>query len=92
MDQTGHSLESAMVESRWRTIRNLLKRDRRRIIEEVDRNPQPIAGSDLQFSHLLEQRTAIQEELHRFHEHDDVRRSMSRLDEFARSSSFMDDR
>ena len=91
MKQTGSASESAMAESRYVRIRGLLERYRQRIIEEIGNYPQPIAGCDEQFSHLLEQQTAIHEELCRLQENGELRCSMSRLNEFVRSSRFVDE-
>lgn len=40
-------------------LRGRLERERRRIAGEIGGYPRPIAGCDVQFNHLLEQRTKV---------------------------------
>jgi hypothetical protein len=83
------------VESAWECIKHHLECERRRICEEIKTYPRPIPACDVQFNALLEERTGIYEELRRMHEV--CRESVScndavmMLDDFIRSSSFLDD-
>lgn len=69
---------------------------RRRTAEEIHNYPSPIAGCDLQFNHLLQQRTEIAAELHRLAQISERRARVGEyaeaLDEFLRSCTCIDER
>ncbi|HXF53866.1 MAG TPA: hypothetical protein VNK52_07060 [Hyphomicrobiaceae bacterium] len=68
---------------------------RRRTSEEIHSYPSPIAGCDAQFNHLLEQRTAIVDELQRLQKlaevRADTRRYVQALDDFLENCMFLDE-
>ena len=76
-------------------IRGYLEDIKSQIYEELRQYPQPIAGCDLQYQHISEERDRISRELGRL---DDVcRESFTRrdyikaIDEFIRSSTYIQD-
>jgi hypothetical protein len=86
---------SASAELVGKRIRDLLDTARHRINEEIRTYPRPIAGCDLQFNHLLEERTGIADEVARLHEDLERARAGSEplegLKEFIRSSAYLDE-
>ena len=49
----------------WQEIHDQLQKKQQEIIDEIRTYPPPIPACDAQFNYLLEQRTAIQQELRR---------------------------
>jgi hypothetical protein len=84
----------ASAESVAKRIRGLLEAAKHRIHEEIRTYPRPIAGCDLQFNHLLEERAGLADEVARLHE--DLERArggsepLELLKEFIRSSACLD--
>ena len=68
---------------------------RLRTSEEIHNYPPPIAACDLQFNHLLEQRTNIAEQLRRLAQIGQARARRAEyaeaIDEFLRSCAFIDE-
>jgi hypothetical protein len=60
--------KSALVESVWRQVKDLLEKERHRIYEDIKNYPRPIPGCDVQFNYLLERRADMSVELERLHE------------------------
>ena len=58
-------LEGGLDDSKWAELRNQLEIARRSILEDIRNYPRPIAGCDLQFNYLLEERDRISGELSR---------------------------
>jgi uncharacterized coiled-coil DUF342 family protein len=85
----------SLTETAWNSIRTDLENERRRIQKEISTYPPPITACDQQFNHLLEERSRISHELTRLHEaFEEGQKSgedMKFLDEFVRSSRYLDD-
>ena len=77
------------AEAIWSAIRAHLETIKRATFKELRGYPQPIAGCDVQFNKLAEERDAIFRELERF---DMARRDNepAAIDEFLRSSVYFD--
>lgn len=83
------------LETIWLEIRSHLEKKKRQIYEEIVNYPPPIPACDVQFNHLLEERTQITQELSRAQ---DVARSNANssdsvglLREFINTCTFIDD-
>ena len=57
--------ELTPLESLWKSIKDHLENERRRIYEEIRHYPTPIPACDAQFNYLLVEQTRIAEELSR---------------------------
>ncbi len=55
--------ELTLLESLWKSIKDHLENERRRIYEEIKHYPTPIPACDAQFNYLLEERARIAQEL-----------------------------
>ena len=82
------------LQSAWDTIRLRLEMEKTRIYEAIGNYPAPIAACDQQFNYLLEERARISQELDRLKEAANADRtvedSLQRMDEFIRSSGYID--
>lgn len=87
--------ESSTEEAGWESARARLEGERLRIQQEITAYPTPIAGCDQQFSHLLEQRARLFQELARLRDAEAEGRKSGdpglALREFVRSSHFLDE-
>lgn len=79
----------------WQQIRQQLEEKRNEIVAKIRNYPPPITACDAQFNHLLEQRTAIRQELRRA---DTIQQqrvtsddAQARLAEFIKSSQFLEE-
>jgi hypothetical protein len=85
----------ALMEAVWQRIRQSLADEKQRIVQEIRHYPPPIPACDVQFNSLLEERAIILQELaqvdgilkQRLAVEDHIRL----LDEFMRSSDYVDD-
>ena len=92
--QTAGCVDSGELVAIWKDIRNHLDRERVRIFEEVRNYPTPIPNCDQDFNHLLEERSRMSQELDRMDalsKESIARGSRELVDEFIRSSAFIDD-
>jgi hypothetical protein len=84
---------SALLESVWTKISSHLENERERIYEEIKNYPRPIPACDAQCNCLLEERTAIADELNRMYEASDEslrsHDSIKFVEEFITSSRFL---
>jgi hypothetical protein len=82
------------LQSAWNKIRAQLETEKARIYEAIGNYPAPIAACDQQFNYLLEERTRISHELGRLNEAITagvtIEDSMTQMDEFIRSSGYVD--
>ena len=58
----------ALLEAIWLEIRTHLEKEKNQIYDEIVNYPPPIPACDVQFNHLLEERTRITQELSRARE------------------------
>ncbi len=72
----------------WRSVRDLLLREKDRIVAEIHAYPPPIAGCDAQYQHLTERRRLVAQELARLQAAEAG--GAAALDEFIRTSAFID--
>ena len=83
-----------LLASVWDDIRSHLDRERARIFEVIRNYPTPIPNCDQDFNHLLEERSRMSQELDRvdaLSKESIARGSREPVDEFIRSSAFIDD-
>ena len=80
--------QTTTADARWSAIRARLETIRRDKVRELRNYPQPIAGCDVQFNRVAEERDAIFRELERF----DAARDgdPDTVDEFLRTSAYFD--
>jgi hypothetical protein len=91
---TAGRMDSDALVAIWKDIRSHLDRERARIFEEIRNYPTPIPNCDQDFNHLLEERSRMSQELDRvdtLSKESIVRGSREPVDEFIRSSAFIDD-
>jgi|SRR5689334_20735815 hypothetical protein len=90
----GSAESTASLQSIWKRVLDHLEQERRGIHEEIKNYPRPIPACDAQFNHLLEQRTAISQELAHLHrassEQLGGKELIALLDALAGSSPFVD--
>src|SRR3546814_1484482 len=77
----------------WESVRDCLEDKKRRIFEEIRNYPPPIAGCDLHFKQLLEERDAICWELRRLDAicRDGAVQDDSVIEAFIASSNYIED-
>lgn len=83
----------APLESLWKSIKDHLENERRRIYEEIKHYPTPIPACDAQFNYLLEERARIAQELDSLRalskENLTRREDVKLIDEFIMSSNYI---
>ena len=83
------------LEALWLEVRTHLQKKKSEINDEIINYPPPIPACDVQFNHLLEERTRITQELNRARETSDHEGNFSdsirTLREFIDSCDYIDD-
>ena len=85
----------ALLEALWLEIRTHLEKEKTQIYEEIENYPPPIPACDLQYNHLLEERTRVTQELNRVREASEqgsnYADSVRLIREFLGSCAYIDD-
>jgi hypothetical protein len=85
--------ELTQLESLWKSIKDHLENERRRIYEEIKHYPTPIPACDAQFNYLLEERARIAQELNSLRALSEESltgtEDIKLIDEFIRSSNYI---